>query len=190
MSESRRTVLKSILVGAAATTFPAVALGSPLPGPSADQAGTTPAPAGPPTQTAGAAAPNPNAPPVDAPWALIAPATAGTKLALGWMVESLSPVTNGAPILGLKRKNGDKARVYVCRSSEAPVGVAQTKWLDFVLVNGGNGKRVTDESLGRVLLGLAATIRQREEAQALPSPTLAKLKTNQKRLEQMFGIPA
>lgn len=187
MSESRRTVLKSILVGAAATTFPAVALGNPLPAQAEGKAGDVPAPAGP---AVGAPPPSPNAAPVDAPWALVAPAAAGTKLALGWMVESLSPVTNGAPILGLKRKNGDRARVYVCRSSEAPVGLAQTKWLDFVLVNGGNGKRVTDESLGRVLLGLAATIRRREEAQAIPSPSLAQLKTNQKRLEQMFGIPA
>ena len=189
MSESRRMVLKSILVGAVAGTLPPVALGSPFVQGAPDAAGSRPEEGTTDALPAATVPPAPGAARVDAPWSLLFPAGAGTKLALGWTVESLSPVTHGAPILGLKRKNGEKARVYVCRSSETPVGVAQTKWLDFVLVNGGNGKRATDESIGRVLLGLAATIRRREAGLTDVDPNVALLKTNRQRMELLFGFP-
>ena len=51
------------------------------------------------------------------------------------------------------------ARVAIRRNGGAPLGVAHTDQLDFMLMNGGGGTAQTDASIGRVLTGLADTLR-------------------------------
>lgn len=93
------------------------------------------------------------------PWALLAPFSEGTPLALGWVLESLSPVRNGATTMVLRHQQHGIARVAIRRNSGAPLGVAHTDHLDFMLMNGGGGTTQTDESIGRILIALARALR-------------------------------
>jgi len=114
-----------------------------------------------------------------APWELLAPLRAGDALGLGWTLENLSPVRDGATVLVLRQ--GDRqARVHVCRRDGTPRGVAFTERLDLLVMNGGRGDTVTEESLGRVLLGLAPVL-ARNEAK-LPG-LLGGLQSHARRLE-------
>lgn len=54
------------------------------------------------------------------------------------------------------------ARVHLCHHQGDPKGLAHSDLIDLVLMDGGRGDRATDESLGRVLMGLAAHIRDNE----------------------------
>lgn len=98
------------------------------------------------------------------PWALLAPFTAGTPLALGWELDSLSPVRGGAATLVLRHAELGRARIALRRNSGAPLGVAHTAHLDFLLLNGGSGAARTEESVGRVLIALARALRERPAA--------------------------
>ncbi len=89
------------------------------------------------------------------PWALLAPFGEGTRLALGWAIESLSPVRGGAATLVLAHAEHGPARIAIRRNGGAPLGVAHTDALDFMLMNGGSGGARTEESVGRVLIALA-----------------------------------
>ena len=92
------------------------------------------------------------------PWALLAPFGEGSPLALGWSIESLSPVRGGAATLLLAHPERGRARIAIRRNGGAPLGVAHTDALDFLLMNGGSGGARTDESVGRVLIALARTL--------------------------------
>ncbi|HYD49229.1 MAG TPA: 2Fe-2S iron-sulfur cluster-binding protein [Terriglobales bacterium] len=105
------------------------------------------------------------------PWPLLAPYQAGSGLGLGWVLESLGPVRSGAASLVLRHAGGAIARVAIRRNSGAPLGVAHTSHLDFLLMNGGGGATPTEDSVGRVLCHLAATL----EATAIPEEALAAL---------------
>ncbi len=92
------------------------------------------------------------------PWALLAPFGEGTRLPLGWSIESLSPIRDGAATLVLAHAELGVARIAIRRNGGAPMGVAHTAGLDFMLLNGGSGGTRTDESVGRVLVALARAL--------------------------------
>jgi hypothetical protein len=91
----------------------------------------------------------------EAPWALLSPLGAGSALGLGWSVADLEPIRRGAAVLVLAGPSGAEARVHLCRRDGRPQGVAWTRDLDLLLMNGGDGDDATDEALGRVLISLA-----------------------------------
>lgn len=96
------------------------------------------------------------------PWALLEPLTEGCDLALGWAVESLSPVRGGSATLTLRHADHGPARVTLRRNSGAPLGVAHTAHLDFLLMNGGKGSSETEPSVGRVLQAVARLLDARQ----------------------------
>lgn len=151
----RRFVVKSLTLGIAGGMVPFSGLlragQTPAPGPHPGGQALPEGGAG----TAGTALPaTTDVPQAPAPWPLLQPLVGGAVLGLGWRIEDLSPVTKGAAVLVLR--NGERtARVHICRHDGSPVGVAHTAHLDLVVMNGGKGGSQTDESLGRVLLGLA-----------------------------------
>jgi ferredoxin len=92
------------------------------------------------------------------PWPLLAPFSEGAALGLGWVLESLSPVRSGAATMVLRHDQYGSARVAIRRNDGAPLGVAHTEHLDFMLMNGGSGSTMTEQSIGRVLIGLASRL--------------------------------
>ena len=95
------------------------------------------------------------------PWALLYPLTEGCDLALGWALESLSPARGGAATMVLRHAQHGAARVAIRRNSGAPLGVAHTDHLDFLLMNGGSGTSETEPSVGRVLRAVANLLQGR-----------------------------
>jgi 2Fe-2S type ferredoxin len=93
------------------------------------------------------------------PWAVLSPFGEGAVLGLGWALESLSPVRGGAATMVLSHERHGSARVTIRRNNGAPLGVAHTDQLDFMLMNGGSGSAQTEESVGRVLIALARALR-------------------------------
>ncbi len=94
------------------------------------------------------------------PWGLLAPFGEGAELGLGWVIESLSPVRGGAATLLLRHAEQGPANVSIRRNVGAPLGVAHTDHLDFMLMNGGSGAAQTEESIGRVLIRFAQVLRE------------------------------
>jgi len=164
--DSRRTVLKKLLVGGAATAAlpsAAVAAVSEVTG----------------LQLADA----------PAPWFLFAPLGAGTSLAYGWYVDTLSDIRGGAANLVLRHRNGERASVAICARDGAPKGVAHTDLLDLMLMDGRAGSGKTNEALGRVILGVAELIRRNESASDADLRPLARMLTHDERVE-LFGPDA
>lgn len=95
------------------------------------------------------------------PWDLLAPFGEGDEIGLGWVLESLSPVRGGAVTVVLRHPEYGIARVNVRRNGGAPLGVAHTDRLDFMLMNGGGGTAQTEASIATALTGLADTLRAR-----------------------------
>jgi hypothetical protein len=91
------------------------------------------------------------------PWELLAPLGEGSELGLGWAIESLSPVRGGVATLLLRHADHGPPRVCLRRNAGAPLGIAHTDHLDFMLMNGGSGAAQTEESIGRVLIHFAQT---------------------------------
>src|SRR5205085_9325808 len=71
------------------------------------------------------------------PWDLLAPFAEGTPIGLGWVVDSLSPVRGGSASLGLRHEEHGSAQVAIRRNGGAPLGIAHTDRLVFLLLNGG-----------------------------------------------------
>ncbi|MEZ4226380.1 MAG: hypothetical protein R3B13_35875 [Polyangiaceae bacterium] len=100
---------------------------------------------------------------------LIAPLSVGDEVGLGWRLEALSGVDAGAVALTL-RKGTRFARVHVCRRGDGQRGVAASSSLDLFLMNDGDGRLPTDESLARAVTELARRVRENEsEGARLPS---------------------
>jgi hypothetical protein len=114
----------------------------------------------------------------EAPTWLFAPFHEGSALALGWRMGALSPVSRGAAVLELVHTSGRAARVHLCAHDGQPKGVAHTALLDLVLMDGRAGEGVTDEDLGRVLLGLAAHVRTNELSADGDLAPLARMTTH------------
>jgi 2Fe-2S type ferredoxin len=98
------------------------------------------------------------------PWSLLAPFREGDPLGLGWVLDSLSPVRGGSATMVLRHQQHGVARVAIRRNSGAPLGVAHTDHLDFMLMNGGGGSAQTEASIGRVLIRMAQELRGRNDA--------------------------
>ncbi len=92
------------------------------------------------------------------PWGLLEPFAEGASLGLGWVLESLSPARAGAATMMLRHQSGGSARVAIRRNGGAPLGIAHTDRLDFMLMNGGGGTAHTDDSIGRVLVAFAEVL--------------------------------
>ena len=100
--------------------------------------------------------------PLDAPWWLFEPLQKGSYLANHWSIASLSPIERGASVLTLVSRTGSQARVHICGHAGSPKGIASTRFLDLMLMDGGNGMTPSNESLGRVILSLAKHIEKTE----------------------------
>ena len=120
-----------------------------------------------------------------APWDLLSPLSAGSAVGLGWSIHSLSPVEKGAAVLTLSHAGGTQARIHICAHNGSPAGVAYTELLDLVLMDGGDGRTPTDEALGRVLMGLAASMRNTEGR--LSPDGLSAFRIHSDRLERFGG---
>lgn len=121
-----------------------------------------------------------------APWWLFNPIGMGTPLRYGWYVADLSPVTRGASVLTLAHSSGRKARVHLCAHNGRPQGVAHSRLVDMVLMDGGSGSFRTDEKLGRVVLGLAERLKRNETSPSGDLWPLARMMTHGDRVET-FG---
>lgn len=141
---SRRTILKNIGVGTAVAAL------------------VTGAGAAVSSGSAALTATGSRMPEGDGPWWLVAPLARGSHLGAGWFLAHLSPVERGASVMTLQHREGAVARVHLCHHQGDPKGLAHSALIDMVLMDGGKGDRSTDETLGRVLLGLAAHIRENE----------------------------
>jgi len=143
--DSRRGMLKKLLAGTAATAAVPASASATVAAleRTAGEAGLT-LPSGP------------------APWWLLDPVRKGSDVGFGWYVAGLSAVSKGAAVLTLSHRSGGSARVHLCLHGGKPQGIASTRMLDIVLMDGGSGSFRTDERLGRVVLGLAERIRRNE----------------------------
>ena len=72
-----------------------------------------------------------------------------------WSVSHLSAIERGACVMTLRSKNGEEARVHICSHDGQPIGVAHTAFLDFVLMDGGDGALPTNEEIGIKIMVLA-----------------------------------
>lgn len=174
--DSRRKVLQQIGLGTAVATVVvgAASVGTGRPAPSAAGAPSA-APGGPPGPQAGAG-----------PWWLLSPLARGSHLGGGWFVAHLGAVERGASVLTLQHRDGAVGCVHLCHRQGSPRGVAHTELLDLVLMDGGQGDKPTDESLGRVVMGLAAHIRANELSSSGDLRELARMEPHDERL-QTYG---
>lgn len=169
--DTRRNVLKKLLVGTATAAAVPASAGVAL---EAVQQGI---------RSLEAAGMLPTGP---APWWLFQPIGMGTPLKFGWYVAGLSGVERGAAVLTLAHASGRKANVHVCAHRGNPQGLAHTRLVDLVLMDGGSGSFRTDEKLGRVVLGLAERVRRNESELAGDLSPIARMMTHDERVE-VFG---
>ncbi|MCB9759233.1 MAG: hypothetical protein H6739_05295 [Alphaproteobacteria bacterium] len=124
--------------------------------------------------------------PIDAgPWELFNPLRPGVEAGLGWTLGALSELDRGAWVLNLHHADGRSARVHLCYHQGRPRGVGHSAYLDLILMDGGDGAKDTDESLGRVLRHLANVIRENESRPGADE-LIASLLTHGERVER-FG---
>ena len=177
---SRRTVLKRVVMGIAAAALPETLPGAGVSASAMPVGHPKDSPATP-TPPSEAEAPAPAAEPH---WQLLAPLGPGDAVGLGFRLASLSPVTAGGAVLMLSRAGGQEARVHICRHDGQPRGMAHTRKLDLILMNGGRGDTPTNEELGRVLLGLAARLAANEKRAA---ELIRSMQTHEERLRLYAG---
>jgi hypothetical protein len=97
------------------------------------------------------------------PWWLIQPLQAGSALGLGWHVARLYPAVQGAVTLNLLHEDGRAARIDLSLRHGAPRGPASSAYVDFIVMDGGDGNSPMDESLGRAVARLAAIVSDNED---------------------------
>lgn len=159
---NRRDLLKSLAVGAAAGSLAGASL------------------VGRPALAAQAA----DAPPTG-PWWLLSPYIPGQHVAFGWHLGLLEAAERGAVVLNLHQDSGDNARVHICYHAGSPRGVGHSELLDLIVMDGGDGSAVTQESLGRVVRHLGNVI-ARNELRPDAETEIARLMTHAERVEA-FG---
>ena len=144
---SRRDVLRSMGVGAAALAAATGGAATAAVGPSMEAFAH-------PGQTA------------DSPWWIIAPLRAGNRVGKGWYIGELSEVREGAAVMQLVNRDGRAVDVHVCARAGRGQGLAQTALFDLVTMDGRDGDVATPEDMGRVVMSLARRIRQNETQNA------------------------
>ncbi len=85
-------------------------------------------------------------------------------------------------MLTLAHSSGQKARVHLCAHNGRAQGVASSRLVDLVLMDGGSGSFRTDEKLGRVVLGLAERIKRNETAPGGNLSPIARMMTHTDRV--------
>ncbi len=160
--DTRRDLIKKLAVGAAAVT-------AALPTTRAHAASFT-------------AALHPGSDPA---W-LIAPLARGSAIGHGWTIASLSSPERGAVILRLVHESLSPVQVHLCAHRGSPRGVVSSHFLDFIVMDGGQGDRPTQESLGRALMVLAKTVRANELRTQADPALLGSLLTHGERIDR-FG---
>ena len=118
--------------------------------------------------------------PYDATWWVLGDLQQGAYLGEGWFLSDLSPIERGASVISFQKKNGEIARVHLCAHFGTPKGIASTRYLDFLLMDGGTGNTPSNEGLGRVILSLAARVQDSENL--LVEELQEKLQTHEERL--------
>lgn len=98
------------------------------------------------------------------PGFLFHPMGPGADLGLGWSLVGVYPPHEGAITLNVAHQSGRNARIDVCLRDGAAKGPAFTEYLDFIVMDGGDGTAPMDESLGRVVRRLAAVAESNERA--------------------------
>jgi hypothetical protein len=97
-----------------------------------------------------------------APWALLAPYTAGAEVAHGWHLGDLTPVQDGSAVVTLQNARGHAQRVHLCRNDGSPTGLVYTRRIDLVVMNQGFGELPTEEQFGQAVAALAHAIAANE----------------------------
>lgn len=120
----------------------------------------------------------PEAPP---PWELLSPLRMGSSVGHGWRVAELSSITNGACVLTLANARGRTHRVHVCANDGRPAGLVYTTGLDLVVMNGGRGDVVTDETLAQAVASVAHVLADNER-RAESRGAVAQLRPHAERL--------
>ena len=164
---SRRELIGKAAVGAAAALAVGGAVGTAVAATrprreSTDAAGeATDAPGhGPAEQHAAAAALDGEAAP--APWALVAPLSAGAEVAHGWRLVDLTPVRDGSAAVTLANPRGRTHRIHLCRNDGHPQGLVYTRHVDLLVMNQGYGELPTEEHFGQAVAALAHAIAANE----------------------------
>jgi hypothetical protein len=98
------------------------------------------------------------------PWWILSPLTVGSGVGKGWSVAALSGVSDGAAVLTLANRDGRQVDIHICARSGRGSGIAQTALFDLVTMDGRDGADATPEDLGRVVMSLAQRIRRNELA--------------------------
>ncbi len=156
---TRRDLLKKLAAGAAVASAPTVAIAAT-------------------TQTTTRI-------PDDAPWWLLDPIRPGTDLGLGWRAAALE-FSLGAATLTLLHAERGAARVALSYHRGNPKGLVYTDAIDFILMDGGQGAKRTEESIGRVLMRLAEVVSANEDRLLAEPQVLARLMTHANRVAH-FG---
>ena len=95
------------------------------------------------------------------PWWLLAPLQTSERLKDGWVLDDLSPITEGASVLTLKRR-GQSLRIHICLHDDAPRGLAYSELFDLIVMDHGRGVRTVPEDLSPTLHLLSDIIRENE----------------------------
>lgn len=98
-----------------------------------------------------------------APTWLLAPLSPGDEIGLGWRLDRVDPAHAGAVAVFLTHDDGRAARVDLCLLDGTPRGPAHTAFIDFYVMDGGDGRSPMDESLGRAVRRLAAVVANNEQ---------------------------
>ena len=98
-----------------------------------------------------------------APWWLFEPLSQGDFLGKGWYLANVSGIEQGAFVITLQTETNRTARIHVCSHFGASQGIAATRYLDFVLMDGGKGNTPSEENLGRIILSLAKHVQATED---------------------------
>jgi hypothetical protein len=98
---------------------------------------------------------------VDEHW-LLAPLRVGDEIGLGWSLARVFPPAFGAVTLNLRHEGGRVARVDMSMRGTEARGPAASQLVEFIVMDGGDGKKEMAESLGRALKKLAAVVAANE----------------------------
>jgi len=97
-----------------------------------------------------------------APWELVAPFSAGARVAHGWRLVDVTPVQHGSAIVTLQNARGRAHRIHLCRNDGTPQGLVHTRRVDLVVMNEGYGELPTEEHFAQAVAALAHAIAKNE----------------------------